>query len=595
MKRKTLLEGELDPELFRQIALNASQGIGILSTDGKILFMNPSFLEMLKISTLEEARKIELRDLYFPDDIDEVETIMHRALENEGSWKTSIKLRRTDGKTVFVEQDIFAVMVNETRYLCFLVTDISHLNMIENDLRNEKEFYKNFTESLGDWVWEMDLEGTHTYSNDAVNDILGYTSEETIGKNTTDFWLERNLTDEQLERHKKSLQNGKGWTNFQAVFGHKDGHPVYVLSSAVPIMDPKGDLIGYRGIDRDVTDRVMATIKLNESREKLDSIIENAKEIIFTSDNKGCIDFISRAVKTSLGYEPEEIVGNTIIDLVHPEDRELLWNAGSDIVRTGEASKDIDYRLKKKDGGYVWHRVTMSPKIDGSDNVQKIVGVTQDITQRKDNEDRILQYNELLHLINKILRHDLTNNLFMIRTALDHYKDVRDDQWLGAIEIKAQRSFELIEQMRSLETLVASGGGLRSVDVQEALVRIKMGFDIPIKINCDLKVKADDAFYSVMENLIRNAVVHGNTDRMEFTSSILDNGMVRIDAIDHGKGIPDEIKGHIFEETFRYGKTAGTGLGLYIVKRTLERYGGSISVSDTKGGGATFSIILSGS
>ncbi len=582
----------MDLDLFRQFALKAGQGIGIVSPDGKILFMNPSFLEMLKIPSLEEACNMKVNDLYFPEDIVKMEANMGRALDNEGSWKTRINFKRTDGTAVFLEQDIFPMIVNETRYLCFHVTDISNLKMKENDLRNEKEFYMSFTESLGDWVWEMDQGGTHTYSNEAVKDILGYTSEETIGKDATDFWLERTLTDEQLERHKKSLQSGKGWTNVQAVFGHKDGHPVYVLSSAVPIFNNDGDLKGYRGIDRDITDRVMGTIKLNESREKLDSIIENAREIIFTSDVKGCIDFISRAVKTSLGYEPEEIVGNTIIELVHPEDRELLWNAGIEIVRTGEASKDIDYRLKNKDGGYVWHRVTMSPKVDGSGSVQKIVGVTQDITQRKDNENRILQYNELLHLINKILRHDLTNNLFMIRTALDHYKDVRDDQWLGAIEIKAQRSFELIEQMRSLESLVASGGGLRPVDVQEALVRIKRGFDIPIEINCDLKVKADDAFYSVMENLIRNAVVHGNTDRMEFTSSIQENGMVKIDVVDHGKGIPDEIKGHIFEETFRYGKSAGTGLGLYIVYRTLDRYGGSISVSDTEGGGATFSIIL---
>jgi signal transduction histidine kinase len=62
--------------------------------------------------------------------------------------------------------------------------------------------------------------------------------------------------------------------------------------------------------------------------------------------------------------------------------------------------------------------------------------------------------------------------------------------------------------------------------------------------------------------------------------------------VDHGRGIPDHIKKMIFEETFKYGRNAGTGIGLYIVKRTVERYGGKISVNDTQGGGATFSIWL---
>jgi PAS domain S-box-containing protein len=599
-RRKTNLRSDgsrFDPveiELFRSYAENADSGMGISDLDGNIIYLNRKFLDMIGIGSLEDAQNAGLRSFYFQDELKGLEKEMFLAIEREGSWKAHVRMKKIDGTPIHTQHNVFTIEVNGNKYLGNLINDISSLKEMEHELRMEKEFYRSFTESLGDWVWEMDLEGIHTYSNDAVRRILGYTAEETIGKDTTHFWLDRTLTEEQLRRHRDSLKEGKGWTNFQAVFRHKDGSSVYVLSSAVPIHDENGDLKGYRGIDRDITERVVNNARLKESTDKLNSIIETAKEVIFTSDVEGKIDFISPSVKTSLGYDPPEILGKTILDLIHPDDREPLWESGILLVKTGKDFDHFDYRLKNREGKYLWHRVTMSPKFDEAGNVTKIVGVTLDITERKKNEDRILQYNDLLRLINKILRHDLTNNIFMMKTALDHFKMVRDDKWLESVELKAERSFELIEQMRSLESILTSGGTLRAVDVQEALERLRIGFDISIEIDCPVKIMADDAFYSLIENLMRNAVIHGETRKMEFKGRYTDGSKVRLEVIDHGSGIPDNIKERIFEETFKSGKTAGTGIGLYIVKKTVERYGGSITVEDTNGGGATFILLLSG-
>jgi signal transduction histidine kinase len=156
--------------------------------------------------------------------------------------------------------------------------------------------------------------------------------------------------------------------------------------------------------------------------------------------------------------------------------------------------------------------------------------------------------------------------------------------------MKIDRSFDLIGQMRTLESIVSSGGPLRRVDLREALERTSSEFDIPIDIDCDHKVTADDALYSVVENLIRNAINHGGTEKMMFRSILEENGFVNLQVIDFGKGIADDIKDHIFDENFKHGKNAGTGLGLFIVKRTLERYGGSISVKDNEEGGSIFEL-----
>jgi len=99
----------------------------------------------------------------------------------------------------------------------------------------------------------------------------------------------------------------------------------------------------------------------------------------------------------------------------------------------------------------------------------------------------------------------------------------------------------------------------------------------------------DDAIDSVMDNIVRNAVVHGGTDRIDISIEEKDDDCwMRI--ADYGKGIPDDIKLRIFGEGESFGEKRGSGLGLYIVKKVIERYGGTIEVEDNKPNGAVFIV-----
>jgi len=278
--------------------------------------------------------------------------------------------------------------------------------------------------------------------------------------------------------------------------------------------------------------------------------------------------------------------------VLHPDDMEIIQESLQSIDEEKEQVSSLEFRARHRNGRYVWLNTNLSPILDENGDVESIVAVAQDVTSKKENDNRILQYNDLLKLINKILRHDLTNNLFMIRSALEQYQITEEDMWLDSSFKKIDMSYDLIEQMRSLESILLKGGALRVVDIREALERIKIGFDIPIDIDCGCKVMADDAFYSVIENLIRNAIVHGETEKMSFICRDHGNGMSELHVIDYGCGIPDRVKEKIFDESFTHGKKAGTGLGLYIVKNTIERYGGSVLVEDNPDGGTIFKLKL---
>jgi signal transduction histidine kinase len=102
---------------------------------------------------------------------------------------------------------------------------------------------------------------------------------------------------------------------------------------------------------------------------------------------------------------------------------------------------------------------------------------------------------------------------------------------------------------------------------------------------------ADETLSSVIDNLVGNAIMHGHTETVDIDIRN-DEGQCLVRVADHGKGVPDDIKARVFDEGFKFGETGNTGFGLYIVKKTMERYGGSVIVKDNQPQGAVFELRL---
>lgn len=117
------------------------------------------------------------------------------------------------------------------------------------------------------------------------------------------------------------------------------------------------------------------------------------------------------------------------------------------------------------------------------------------------------------------------------------------------------------------------------------------GHNIPFVISGDGIVLADEALTSVFENIVRNAISHGKTEKMEVAINKKgENYEIRF--IDFGSGVPDEIKEKIFEEGYKSAESKGSGLGLFIVKQVVARYNGEIFVEDNIPTGVVFVIEL---
>ncbi len=211
--------------------------------------------------------------------------------------------------------------------------------------------------------------------------------------------------------------------------------------------------------------------------------------------------------------------------------------------------------------------------------------------ERHESKQRIEEVAEALRVINKLIRHDIINKLQVAQSALSLAQDDADEAMMQKAMDRVGDTISLLHRMKELEQLVASSKTVQEYDARQVAEEVADRFDVSISLEGDCAVTADKALYSVMENLLRNAVDHGGSTHVDISMQPHD-GTCEIRVADNGSGIDDAIKQRVFNEEFSSGGSAGSGLGLYIVKKTMERYGGRVAIEDNDPQGAVIVLTL---
>ncbi len=204
------------------------------------------------------------------------------------------------------------------------------------------------------------------------------------------------------------------------------------------------------------------------------------------------------------------------------------------------------------------------------------------------NEKEISKMAENLKIINRILRHDILNDLAVIRGYAEVTEEKIGHEFCRKIMNRVDKAVETIEKLKNIE-MVLGEAEFYPVRISDVVESIMGSYNIGWGIEGDGVVFADDGLYSIIDNLVSNAIKHGKSSRIKFEVR-KDGENVVIRVIDDGVGIPEEYKSRLFEEGFSLGESSG--LGLYIVKKLVEKYGGGIAVSDNIPSGAIFTIKL---
>ena len=253
-------------------------GMAIVSLEKQWLQVNDRFCAILGYSR-EELHDLTWFELTYPEDraasVAQFERLRAGDIDN---FTLEKRYLRKDGQTIHAKVTATCVRNKEgsVDYLIALLEDITERKQAEESLRDYQQMISAIVETSQDWIWTLNLAGHHTYSNPAVEQILRYSPAEAeqIGMeliHPEDRWI----VDSQWPEW---IQGRRGWNNLVLRWRRKDGTYRYLESSAVPILGPDGELRGFRGVDRDITEREETEQALRDALERLEQEIQTRRD-----------------------------------------------------------------------------------------------------------------------------------------------------------------------------------------------------------------------------------------------------------------------------------------------------------------------------
>jgi PAS domain S-box-containing protein len=460
----------------------------------------------------------------------------------------------------------------------------------QNSLVQSEARFRELAELLPQTVFEMDMQGSLTFINDAGAEIFGIDDEKIQeGTNVREY-----LIPEDLERMRQGLA--------VVMAGAKSSGEIYhlkrldgTLMSAIVYTSPvhrDGTITGFRGIVTDITDRVKLEEALIESEEKYRALTENTADIPFLTDMQGVLQYISPQIGR-FGFGTSEIVNKNILDLVYPDDRFSVGNYLKTEIGSNRRQGHV-FRITEKSGTIHWMEANTTIKRGNGGRPEGIYGTLRDITDRKRDEDALRLANRKLNLMNTITRHDILNTITGLLGCVDMAASVTDKVEHDALLAQIKEQARIIQRQITFTREYQEVGIHAPVwqNLNEILERVIGNFSrtgITFVMDLDhMEIYADPLLEKVFYNLIDNALRYGKTlTTIRFYNQISDKGMAII-CDDDGAGIPAKEKERIFEQ----GVGQNTGMGLFLTREMLIITGITLRETGTFGQGARFEMLV---
>jgi len=255
--------------------------------------------------------------------------------------------------------------------------DITDRKLVEDALRESEKKYRQLVETTHDWIWSCDINGIHTFSNQALESFLGYESLDIIGKSAFQF-----MHPEDMEWAQKIVQRAanqkKGWQIDTIRWLHKDGSVRYVESRAEPILDAEGNIAGFSGIDRDVTERKRAEEALRESEERYRLLVETMSDSLAVVDIIGLVTYVNDQACEMLGSPRDDILGRSISHFMDEANQLIFWQELEKRKKGEQSSYELTFT--RNDGNKVPTLISPKPIIDADGRFAGSFAIITDIT-----------------------------------------------------------------------------------------------------------------------------------------------------------------------------------------------------------------------
>jgi PAS domain S-box-containing protein len=298
-----------------------------------------------------------------------------------------------------------AKLFEQTRaYTSQLEQQIAERKHDQEILHKSEERFRALTENTSDWIWEVDQSFVFTYSSPKVKELLGYEPSEIIGKTPFDLMPEHEARRTSEIAH-SIMASCKPFTSVENINLHKDGRQVIIETSGIPIFDKKGNFSGYRGIDRDITERKLLEEGIRESDRKYRSLYQEFRGIldaipdalVLLSHNLKVV-WSNEVAAKNMNMSVDDFIGQHCYKVRHGRSEHCEMCP----VLECFTSHNPKIMESTTPDGRIWE-LHIYPVFDDRGDVKGVIEAAHNITERKQAEEALKQHRkELIERINEL-------------------------------------------------------------------------------------------------------------------------------------------------------------------------------------------------
>ncbi len=620
--RKEMEQALRDSETnFRALAENAGEGILVAVEGGIHVFANQAMAETSGYR-VDELLALKAQNLSDPDEAAKIMKKLEQTLAGKPvSPQYETAIRTKDGRKIPVQISSSRTLWKGQPADIVFVQDITERKRVEEARQQSELLFRTLFELSPDAIMLIDPHDPRVRSrivdcNAAACQMNGYRREELVDQSIELVNADPYTADGQIAYLEKIRQEGQ--LRYEVLHRRKNG-TVFPVEVSTTIIEVGGREL-LIGIDRDITERKQSEDALRASEGRYRDLVQNANSAIIRWKSDGTIAFFNEYAQMFFGYRADEVIGKDINILVPATE-----STGGDLT---SLVKDILAHPEKfvnnvnenlcRDGRRVWMTWTNRPIFDANGQVIEILAVGSDITARKRVEeelnkamDELKRSNAELEQFAYVASHDLQEPLRMVSSYMQllerRYKKQLDqdaDDFIGFAVDGAERMQRLINDLLAYSRLGTRGQPFLPASSEAALSQALTNLQVAIQESKGIitydplpRVVGDETqLVQLFQNLVGNALkfhrkekprVHVSAEgrEREWVFSVRDNGI----------GIDPQYFERIFVIFQRLNsreKYAGTGIGLAMCKKIVQRHGGRIWVESQPGKGATFYFTL---
>ena len=584
-------ERELESEL-RRVFGRISDAFYAVDRDFRITHVNERAEELLRRSE-DELLGERLWDV-FPSaaEIDEVWDAFQTAMNSQEA--TSYELHY-DTLGFWVEANLYPSETGISVYF----RDVTERKEREREL----EQYRTIVETIDDGVYVVDDESRFRLVNGAHAELTGYDREELLGAHAS-LVTDGDYVGLAEDARDRLRTEDAAATTIETEIVTSDGEriPVETRFSLLSLDEGRD---GRVGVVRDISKRKEHERALEESERRYRTLVEN-----FPNGSVGLYDeeltytVVGGEVLDELGVSPDDVVGTTIHER-YPDDLVDEIEPYFGAVFDGESNA---FEIDVGDRHLLAHTL---PVRNADDEIYAGMLMVQDITERREYRRKLEESNERLEQFASLASHDLQEPLRMITSYLHliekRYGDELGEDGAEFLEFAvdgAERMREIIDGLLEYSRVETRGDPFESVDLTTVLEDVREDLQVRIE-ESDAEIATGrlplvegdrSQLRQVFQNLLSNAIAYSGDDppRIE-VSAERDGDQWVVSVRDEGIGVDPDDQGRIFEAFKRlhsHDEHPGTGIGLALCRRIVERHGGEIWLDSEPGEGSTFSVRL---